>query len=138
MDPKQFKKLQNQWYKKLKASGFEDAEETIKVDGKEYQTLKSWSNFTFSKVTQPNWEAKSEYYTAASSFLHEHSFSSEQERHMWELHSEGVSYRDIVDKIKEKGNKSTTIHHVFTTLNKLKKLMLEKLKQDRALNDFDE
>lgn len=93
MDPKQLKKLKALWEKKLKKSGFEDIEQK---DGR----LKAWHSHRFAvEAKKTVFEAKAEYYRKAEHFLNDAQFSSKKERRVWELHSQGVSERDIADSV---------------------------------------
>lgn len=85
---KKFKQLEAEWDKKLKDSGFEDAEQRS-------GHLKVWSH-RFVVGAEVNMEAKLEYYRAAGHFLHEYQFPNTVERRIWELHAEGEGRHRIV------------------------------------------
>lgn len=95
----EFEKLQAEWDKKLKDSGFEDAEQR---DG----NLKLWSTMLFRVHHNDTlYRAKEEYYRLAGHFLHDHKFTSTTEHAVWELHAKGMSMRDIVATLKPLGYK---------------------------------
>lgn len=83
------KKLQKIWYKKLKSSGFNDLEH---ADG----TMNSSSMVTHTWKTPLQIEVATAYYELANRFLNEYEFQSEIDRSIWEYHSNGISYRNIV------------------------------------------
>lgn len=88
---KEFTKLKNKWYSKLEKSGFKDIEQP---DG----YLKVWST-TFYRAAHVNRITKEQYYRLAGHFLHEFDFESELEKELWEMHSLGVSTREISSKM---------------------------------------
>lgn len=118
---KEFKKLQSEWTKKLKKSGFEDIEDS---KGKLLQYSASHVNHRIAPV---KWETKSEYYRLAEHFFHEHKFKS-LEQSIWELHYAGDSIRTIVKKLKDKGI-HTYRFQVHKIIVELRTLMLEKAKK---------
>lgn len=96
------KELQKVWYQKLKDEGFKDIEQ----EGKN-GFLKEWSRkfripygsqvakgYTTEDKIRDN-EVKETYYRLAGHFLYDYKFKTETLRNIWELHSEGVSYRNI-------------------------------------------
>jgi O-methyltransferase involved in polyketide biosynthesis len=113
---KDFLALQAEWDQKLADSGFEDAENR---DG----TLKVWASHFFAVRYNPTlFQAKEDYYRAAGSFLHEFKFANKGERAIWELHSQGISIREIVKILKKRGTK-THRRKVHETLQRLAKEM---------------
>lgn len=107
--PKEFSKLQAEWYRKLKKSGFDDVEQT---DG----NLKIWSAHYFqSAYTPDSFTAKETYYRLAGQFLHSHKFKTPHEREVWRLHSEGESIRAIAAHLGSYPNK---IHKIIKKLSK--------------------
>lgn len=97
---KEFKKLNKLWYGKLKKEGFEDIERKDKTGQKEERVVNSPLHYIAKNYTLLQFEVKEEYYRMAGQFLHEHKFKSLYEREVWELHSNGVSIRNIVKKLK--------------------------------------
>lgn len=94
----EFKKLQAEWNKKLAASGFEDIEDSNgQLKGK-------WSGDSDirNKYTELTYAAKERYYQLAGQFLNDYPFKTEKDRIIWEMHSEGISIRDIVKALKKR------------------------------------
>lgn len=110
----EYLKIKDEWYKKLKASGFNDIEHK---DGSINP-----SHIRRQQKHPIYREAIQEYYYMCYHFLHEYAFPNEIERVIWEYHTEGVGVRDIAD----------TLHKV--KLSKIKKSMvfyiLKKLEQE--------
>lgn len=99
------KELEKIWNKKLKDSGFIDIEDT----NSPLRLLKKWhSNYFYRNYSPEVFEARYDYFRITSQFLHYHSFESQLERQVFELHTEGLSYREIGAKMginKDKVNK---------------------------------
>lgn len=89
MKPKDFKKLKAEWYSKLKDSGFKD------IEKKSGQLTRGAPRLDDRAQVQV--EAIESYYRMARIFLIEYKFEDEIQKTVWELHSEGVSTRDISD-----------------------------------------
>ncbi len=120
MNPKSkdFQALQKTWYKKLKQEGFEDIEQ---ADGH----LKLWSAYYFRSKYKTDGDvlfqqAKEEYYRLARQFLHEKSFEDIRTKRIWELHSEGMSIRNIVKVLKQEGHVAykNIVHPIVKALSK--------------------
>lgn len=121
----QFKKLQDEWYKKLQDSGFDDIEHE---DGK----LRTGPNNNFeSQVINASMhvEAKTEYFRQAGFFLHDHKFQDDFDRLVWGLHTRGLSVREIVKALKFNGI-STYRREVDEKIRELKNIMILKIKQE--------
>lgn len=80
----EFKSLNKQWKKKLKASGFKDVE--LSED--------ELSRYSY-QLTQAYREGTADYYLKASDFLQTHTFKDKTDRLIWSLHAEGQSCRQI-------------------------------------------
>lgn len=96
---KELKKLQREWNKKLKDSGFVDAEEP---DGR----LKRWHGHYFHNRYRPDPEfqaSKEEYYRMAGHFLYDHAFEDDVQRLIWSMHAEGKGQRVIIKELKHRG-----------------------------------
>lgn len=122
---KQFKSLQREWYKKLKATGFEDAEKNEEL--KEYSSSRLYrgqnNGQEFETVSMLT-ESKAEYYRLVGYFLYDHKFENWLERRIWKEHADGMSYRETsVMLIKDKVKCGRT--KVWRILTKLKKQMFE-------------
>lgn len=107
MDPKQFLKLQQKWYKKLEKSGFKDIESPLKPG----QPLKHWDSIDFQlDHTKETFLEKQRYYELAGQLLHSFKFKSRIDRRIWKMHAEGVSTTDIAKKL---NLYRTTIHRII-------------------------
>lgn len=86
------KTLQDEWYARLKAEGFNDIEDT----NSPRQMLKSWHSTLFiHRFDKERFNARQQYFEMATHFLHSFKFASALERHIWELHADGKSLREI-------------------------------------------
>lgn len=95
---KEFKELQELWYKKLKKKGFKDIESKsglLDVD-------KALNNVA-THYTQATFTIKEDYYRLAGQFFHDHAFDTKFDRYIWENHSNGVSIRNIVKILRAMG-----------------------------------
>lgn len=116
-----FEKLQRFCYQQLEASGFEDIED-------ESQRLKAHSQRFALNFTPESFEAKAEYFRLAGQFLHEHSFKNDRDRLIWELHSQGLSTREIAAAIAaQKTGKPVGKTQIGIIVRSLSTLMLQKL-----------
>lgn len=113
--PNDFKKVKALWYKKLRDSGFEDAES-------DEFNLKVWSlKFTTPKTVR-DWQAKTEYYYMANHFLNNYKFEAPLDKVIWEYHTNGISVREIaklLKKVKIKADRNS----VWLIVKKLKSAM---------------
>lgn len=120
---KEFKKLQNTWYKKLEKDGFDDLErrgvpdEWIRHGGRIRVTD---ANFSYEKM-----ESQTDYYRIVGFFLHDHTFENEFQKQIWTYHAEGISIRDMVNLF-EKNGIDTYRDKINRELIELKKLMLKR------------
>ena len=90
-DSKSFKRLYAIWNAKLKASGFNDVE-----DSSEDRRLKVWHSHYFRhRVGIERQEASKTYYEAARALCHAYKFDNPTHKKIWELHSEGWPRRQI-------------------------------------------
>lgn len=127
---KEFKSLQNTWYKKLKESGFNEIEQ-------DEDRLKNWTSSRILKGKnignawadiQVSREAREEYYRLAGQFLYEYKFKSALEKKIWTLHSTGMSFREIAKELR-----STKFKCTKDTINRaIKPLAEEMLKIARS------
>lgn len=117
---KEFKKLQEIWYKKLKASGFED----IETDDDQ---LRVWHSTEFMKnFNVDTFTAKESYYRLAGQFLHGHTFKNRVEKMIWDWHSQAVGVRGeggIHSRLKAKGI-TVGKDRIFAIILALSKLMV--------------
>ena len=114
---KEFVKLQREWTKKLKESGFSDLEkkEGDKLPGQFYVGR---------EIKRPERISSSlEYYTQASKFLWDFQFKTENERKIWFYHSEGYTVRQIATFMRHKSHT-----RVFQFLSLMRPVFLEYVK----------
>lgn len=110
-----FIQLKQFWYQKLKESGFKDIE-TFHGYIKDWPSQRIQRDFTIDKIQE-----KQSYFRMASQLYWEHSFESALEKKIWELHCEGLSYREIAEALRTHKNKlnKDNIQIVITKLAKL-------------------
>lgn len=87
----ELQRLTEEWYAKLKASGFDDIEAT---GG---HIMKGTFNHT--RLNPERVSMISNHYRLASHFLHDHKWDDETQRHIWKLYCEGVVCRKIAQTI---------------------------------------
>lgn len=128
-----FKKLQKEWYEKLKKEGFDNIE---RKDGS-VRGLGSSRNSPGNPGHNKGYhwherevynKSKEEYFRLAGHFLYEHKFSSKLERYIWELHANGLGVRSIVSTLHELKNpinsgQKDKIHKIIVELTKKMKEM---------------
>lgn len=117
MKKTEFNALKDEWYERLKDSGFEDLENDHE------NLIKHSSSFYYRNKTQQ----KEEYYRLAGFFLHDHYFSSTTEKLIWQRHQDGVSIREILNELKDMRVK-TNKDYVNSTIKGLAVLMVERYK----------
>ena len=106
-------KLKAKWYAKLKKKGFEDIEhdeDHLKLYSERFvvRNLGAYANPTLTS-------AKVEYYSACRKFQSSYTFKNKKEKGMFEMHSEGISIRDIATKYKTSRRK---VHELIKRLVK--------------------
>lgn len=119
--PVDLKALQKLWYEKLKLTGFVDIEDTSSP--REY--LKTWhSSYFIHRHTPESFQSTQDYYRRASQFLYEYPYFKRMEKKVWALHTDGISMREIAERLDlllsdGKGSKSvyTIIHKLELTMN---------------------
>lgn len=132
---KQFKTLQDKWYKKLKDSGFEDIEQDetyLKRSSTNF--LSSNFNYDTSHTVQDivnKIELKTEYFRRARHFLNDHKFKNKTQKYIWAEHSEGVSHRTITEALKARGHNIGRTK-VLNIIAELRTLMLKRKEADNA------
>lgn len=88
----EFKKLQADWYARIKEEGFNDAEQG--------PYLKEWDSFYFQARHHPqSFSSHHDYYYWAEQFLNSFDFSTDTEKDIWALHASGLGYREIARDI---------------------------------------
>jgi hypothetical protein len=124
MKKSDFDKLKNEWYQKLKDSGFDDAEngsEELKVRTYDMLSGKGSSN------QGGGWEAKASYYQMATNLLNDYKFETHQESLIWEYHSNAISIRDITKLLNQNlpPNEQMGKDTVWLIIKKLKSTMFD-------------
>lgn len=94
---KKHKELERLWYAKLKAEGFEDCENTELPE----RPLKQWDTSRAIAKDPIRREAATEYYASAAELLHIYQFERAIYRKIWELHSQGLSRREIEKELEK-------------------------------------
>lgn len=115
------------WNKKLKDSGFEDVE-TSKGQLKDWTSSRFTKQYNGSNYTEKKayYESVEEYYRQATWFLNEYVFTENVERFIWNLHSQGISMRNISVALKKKRKlkmSATTVNVIITKLVTIMKKM---------------
>ena len=116
------RKLIELWDRKLKRSGFVDAETR-------HDKLKTWTCRGRQARAKVCIEASAEYFRAAGFFLHEYKFESEVERAVWECHAEGLGRRETFDALRKKFTRLTP-WKVRQILSRLTREMKRRLHYD--------
>lgn len=78
------KKIQAEWYQRLKDEGFDDIETSFQFHSSYFRDLAP-------KLMLE----KGAYFSKASAFLNDFDFDSQLERDVWEMHSKGDTIREI-------------------------------------------
>lgn len=118
---KDFIKLQNQWYKKLKSSGFEDIEWLDKSTG-----LGQNSDFLKDPDQMKTKAYKSEtefFYQMCTNFMTHVKIEPARLRYLFKLYSEGMPYRDIRKALVKRYRKYVSLYFVFYHVKRLKEQM---------------
>lgn len=122
LSPSELKKLRAKWYKKLKDTGFEDIEtekglKRPSASGRMIQTVKD--------KRELNIRSAENYYRLAGWFLNEHKFECESDQYIWNMHSQGESYRTIEGLLKLKGYYPSSYGVVKQVIHRLREIMYE-------------
>lgn len=110
----QFKAQAKIWNKKLIDNGHEEIEDFSLPD----PPLKRWHALDFKKVDLTDYNAKLVYFEKARAILHTHFFFSSLHRKIWELHSEGVSVREIARIVNQRKVKKSTVYNILKQIKK--------------------
>lgn len=104
---KSFLKLRDEWYAKLRKEGFNDIEDVNSPNEFLKRHDDHWFRTRFKTPMQ--FSAKQEYFYRAAHLLHTHTFETQLEKAIWDLHCQGYSYREIASMVtKEKVRKVVT------------------------------
>lgn len=117
LNKEEFKKLQEQWYDKIKKEGFEDIE-------RPFDQLKKL----------PQGRSTEEYYRRAGQYYHHNDWSEYDsvEKDVWEMHQDGATTREINKKLGLYTDKTTAI------IRKHKELMKNWLEKELEEEEKDE
>lgn len=110
---KDFRKLQAHWYARLKEDGFEDLE-YFHPDGEAADTLLDKHKIVRADRAPEVMEHTAEFYRLCGLFLHDYAFESELDRNIWELFTEGTTYRAIASRLK------ISMRKTFQTITRLR------------------
>lgn len=125
---KQFKDLRNEWYQKLKESGFEDIENTKHKE----EPLKNWDSIYFQKkpVAERRLQRADYFYEATHMMVELHQcpvfLINTIDRIAWQLHSDGLSFREIARQLNTEGFQ-TNKDYVSSIINTLKKKLMRNI-----------
>jgi hypothetical protein len=116
----EFKKLFKEWNERLKQSGFQDAEDFNLPE----PALKSWHSLKWEneRAEKRSVEA-THYFELAQDVLHTFPFKTDVHRRTWELHCQGLSVRQISDRldfqlIGYKGKKRANVQLIIAAIQK--------------------
>jgi hypothetical protein len=115
----EFKRLERDWYAKLKKKGFRDIESPNETLGD--RPLIDWDAFRFGKMDPVVFKAIRDYYEQAWDLLFTYKFANKGHRKVWRLHALGVPERDIAAKT---NYRKSMIHYLIdkiARINGLKK-----------------
>lgn len=116
---KQFKDLQAKWYEKLAEEGFQEIENVrtgqLKQWSMHYVQCKRDKDFALNLIQETN-----QYFHSAQTVLNDYQFKTERERRIWELHCEGLSTRQIADRMGDLDHCT-----VFQVVKKIRATFLE-------------
>lgn len=126
-----YESLKKIWYKKLKASGFEDIEnergELNHYSSSDFfmdhHLFDRFTHQTKLELKELSLEAKASYYRMAGSFLENHTFKTKLDKRIWEYYAEGVSRNEIPALVSTAKSK-ITLGRVKYTIMRLRKIML--------------
>lgn len=135
LSSKEFNELKNDWYEKLKETGFKDIETSYPKS--DHAFLKTWDSLYFQNKSHGFKDAayfkfKADYFYNATHFLHSAEFTQVIERNIWALHADGWGVREIARKINEAqvGARALTRDKVWRILKLLKVRMEEFLRKE--------
>ena len=120
---KEFIDIQNEWYAKLRDSGFSDLEWLDKKSGRGQNTpflRKPLVNFlqTFELSTQ-------NHYILAQSFLTHGNFDTEVDRFLWFMYCEGFSYRQMLPVLQQQMLLKRSVYWVCKRIKYMKVQMVD-------------
>lgn len=96
-DTPEFRKLQREWYAKLKADGFDDIERhNLHDDNPLMRRHKHEVQITVERGARMGRE---EYFRRAGHWSWDRTFPDRRAAHVWRLHAVGVPYREIAKRV---------------------------------------
>lgn len=98
-ESKAFKKLQSEWYKKLKDTGFQDAEEIVGGE----QKLKQNAPNVYRQADPVYIESKARYFELLTQHVASYRFSEPIDRTIMGLKSQGFKISEICSRLKQMG-----------------------------------
>lgn len=120
MDQGELKRLQREWYGRLKSDGFRDIERMDRDGSMDSPLMEN----TASSIAANYDSSVEEYYRLARMFLNEDFFESPLARFCWGLHSEGVAYREIVNRLAPAGFKKYSLFFIQGVIRRARGQML--------------
>lgn len=114
-DTPAFKELQKQWYLKLEKSGFDDIEKGEPETVVRPQVI---------KTKKKQYEGGASYWELCQQILREYPFKRPVDRAIFEMHAEGLSFREISDKLMEREFKRITYRGVHKIVMRIKEAFL--------------
>lgn len=131
-----FLELKKEWYKHLENLGFKDIEEDYSDSSK--TCLKRWDSYYFTAKSHGShtidlFTSKRDYYYYAHQFLNETEFETETVKKIWELHSNGISIRDISKHMLETYSVKMSRDRVWKVLKPLQELLKTFVKSRKSI-----
>lgn len=118
VNSKEFRKLKDEWYQKLKDTGFKDEE---RLDG----NMKQWESTAFVyRYNKHNFAPHQKYFELAGQYLHDGEFLTKKQEEIWKLHAEGATIRAISVRLKKEGFRNVHPATVHAIVKKIKDKML--------------
>ena len=114
---REFNVLLAEWNKRLEAEGFVDIETTdLPV-----RTLNAWHNHRWRRksLSRERFQDIEEYFQLATELIELFPFESETHRHIWILHCEGKTVRQIAMEINQWKIKKSTVSNVIRMIARL-------------------
>lgn len=113
---KEFKELFDHWNKKLVESGHDEIEN---FNRRQDPILKRYHTLKLNERDIDDILEREAYHRAARHFIYEYKFESDEDKKIWELHTEGLSVRKIAKELIK--GKSTICNIVRKIRNEMKK-----------------
>lgn len=112
-----FKKLQKKWYEKLEKAGFEDIERS----DHETPFLHVWHSTHFFKTySVEEVQEREAYYRMTREFYWSYAdFKNKTEKEIWRLYTEGLSRRQIADRLERQRYSEGSIQIILSRLKKV-------------------